>query len=161
MPTGGRPEPLGRHRSCATGYVWLVSEGRGIGDFQRRHGDGTTYLARFYAYFLKPPRSYCTMLRWKGSPGVKTLTSRTGLSSMSVWVPRKATSRTSADGVRFSQVSTLFKLYELCMWEVLDKELRPLPGQIFGFRPWRQCSDIVSFLVEGCKKPKSGAKKCS
>ena len=68
-------------------------------------------------------------------------------------------SRTSADGVRFSQVSTLFKLNKLCMWKVLDKELRPLPGQMFGFRPWRQCSDIVSFLVEGCKKPKSGAKK--
>ena len=34
----------------------------------------------------------------------------------------------------------LFKLYELCMWKVLDKELRP------------RCLDGVSFLVEGLRK---------
>ena len=45
-------------------------------------------------------------------------------------------------------VPTLYKLYEQCMWKVLDKELRPLPDQLFGIRPGRQCLDIVSFLVE-------------
>ena len=45
-----------------------------------------------------------------------------------------------------------FKLYEVCMWKVLDKELKPLPCQMFGFRTGRQCLDIVSFLVEGLWK---------
>ena len=31
---------------------------------------------------LRPPRAFCTMLWWKGSQCAKTLTSRTGLSSM-------------------------------------------------------------------------------
>ena len=34
----------------------------------------------------------------------------------------------------------------MCMWKVLDKELRPLPSQLVGFRPDMQCLDIVSFL---------------
>ena len=38
------------------------------------------------------------------------------------------------------------------MWKVLDKELKPLPPQMFGFRPGRVCFDIVSFLVEGLRK---------
>ena len=51
-----------------------------------------------------------------------------------------------------SLVRTLYKLYELCMCKVLDKELRPLPDQLFGFRPGRQCLDTVSFLVESLRK---------
>ena len=38
------------------------------------------------------------------------------------------------------------------MWKVLDKELKPLPSQLFGFRSGRQCLDIVSFLVESLRK---------
>ena len=51
-----------------------------------------------------------------------------------------------------SLVPTLYKVYEMCMWKVLDKELRPLPGQLVGFRPGMQCLDIVSFLVESLRK---------
>ena len=40
----------------------------------------------------------------------------------------------------------------MCMWKVLDKELRPLPNQLVGFRPGMQCLDIVSFLVESLRK---------
>ena len=38
------------------------------------------------------------------------------------------------------------------MWKVLDKELRPLPSQLVGFRPGMQCLDIVSLLVESLRK---------
>ena len=58
-----------------------------------------------------------------------------------------------------SLVPTLYKLYEICMWKVLDKELKPLPSQLFGFRPGRQCLDIVSFLVEGLRKPEEWNEK--
>ena len=51
-----------------------------------------------------------------------------------------------------SLVPTLYKLYEICMWKVLDKELKPLPSQLFGFRSGRQCLDNVSFLVESLRK---------
>ena len=51
-----------------------------------------------------------------------------------------------------SLVPSLFKLYEVCVWKVLDKELRPLPCQMFGFRSGRQCLDIVSYLVESLRK---------
>ena len=34
----------------------------------------------------------------------------------------------------------------------MDKELRPLPGQLVGFRPGMQCLDIVSFLVQSLRK---------
>ena len=51
-----------------------------------------------------------------------------------------------------SLVPSLFKLSEVRLWKVLDKELRPLPCQKFGFRAGRQCLDIVSFLVEGLRK---------
>ena len=54
---------------------------------------------------------------------------------------------------------TLFKLYEICMCKVLDKELRPLPAELFGFRPGRQCLDIVSFLVEGLRKAEEWGEK--
>ena len=54
------------------------------------------------------------------------------------------------------------KVYEMCMWmKVLDKELRPLPGQLVGFRPGMQCLDIVSFLWKVCAKLTSGEKNCS
>ena len=43
-------------------------------------------------------------------------------------------------------------MYEMCMWKVLDKELRPLPNQLVGFRPGMQGRDIVSFLVESLRK---------
>ena len=36
--------------------------------------------------------------------------------------------------------------------KVLDKELKPLPRQLVGFRPGLQCLDIVSFLVESLRK---------
>ena len=42
-----------------------------------------------------------------------------------------------------SLVPSLFKLLEVCLWKVLDKELRPLRCQMFGFRAGRQCLDIV------------------
>ena len=58
-----------------------------------------------------------------------------------------------------SLVPTLYKLYELCMWKVLDKELRPLPYQLFGFRPGRQCLDIVSFLVDSLCKAEEWSEK--
>ena len=38
------------------------------------------------------------------------------------------------------------------MWNVLDKELRPLPNQLVEFRPGMQCLDIISFLVESLRK---------
>ena len=49
-------------------------------------------------------------------------------------------------------IPSLIKLFEVCLWKVLDKELRPLPCQMFGFRAGRQCLDIVSFLAEGLRK---------
>ena len=58
-----------------------------------------------------------------------------------------------------SLVSTLYRLYELCMWKVLDKELKPLPSQLFGFRPGRQCLDIVFFLVESLRKAEEWGEK--
>ena len=58
-----------------------------------------------------------------------------------------------------SLVSTLYKLYELCMWKVLDEELQPLPSQLFGFRPGRQCLDIVFFLVESFRKAEEWGEK--
>ena len=51
-----------------------------------------------------------------------------------------------------SLVPTLYKLYEICMCKVLDKELKPLPSHLFRFRSGRQCLDIVSFLVEILRK---------
>ena len=51
-----------------------------------------------------------------------------------------------------SLVPTLYKVYEMCLWKVLDKELKPLPRQLVGFRPGLQCLDIVSFLVESLRK---------
>ena len=45
------------------------------------------------------------------------------------------------------------------MWKVLDKELKPLPGQLFGFRPGRKCLDVVSFLVEGLRKAEEWSEK--
>ena len=58
-----------------------------------------------------------------------------------------------------SLVPTLYNLYEQCMWKVLDRELRPLPDQLFGFRPGRQCLDIVSFLVESLRKAEECGEK--
>ena len=58
-----------------------------------------------------------------------------------------------------SLVPSQFKLYEVCMWKVLDKELKPLPSQMFGFRTGRQCLDIVSFLVEGLRKAEEWGEK--
>ena len=49
-------------------------------------------------------------------------------------------------------VPALYKLYEICLWKVLDKELRPLPSQLLGFRPGRQCMDAVATLVELLRK---------
>ena len=81
---------------------------------------------------------------------------------MCVWCRRKATSRASVAGVQsISLAPTLFKLCEICMWNVLDKELQPLPGQMFGFRPGRQCLDIVSILVKALRKAEEwGEKLC-
>ena len=45
------------------------------------------------------------------------------------------------------------------MWKVLDKELRPLPDQLFGLRPGRQCLDIVSFLVESLRQNEERGEK--
>ena len=39
--------------------------------------------------------------------------------------------------------------------------LRPLPGQMFGFRPRRQCLDIVSFLVEELRIAEEWSEKLS
>ena len=58
-----------------------------------------------------------------------------------------------------SLVPSLFKLYEVCMWEVLDQELKPLPSQNFGFRTGRQCLAIISFLVEGLRKAEEWSEK--
>ena len=58
-----------------------------------------------------------------------------------------------------SLVPTLYKLYELCILKVLDKEFKPLPTQLFGFRPGRQCLDIVFFLVESLRKAEEWGEK--
>ena len=65
---------------------------------------------------------------------------------------KKETYRTWSGGVPSPWFLPLYKLYEICMWKVLDKELKPLPSQLFGFRPGQQCLDIVSFLVESLRK---------
>ena len=51
-----------------------------------------------------------------------------------VWFRRKVTFQGYATGVPISLVPTLYKVYEMCMWKVLDKELRPHPNQLVGFR---------------------------
>ena len=50
------------------------------------------------------------------------------------------------------QLAADLLVYEMCMWKVLDKELRPLPCQLVVFRPGMRCLDIVSFLVESLRK---------
>ena len=67
-------------------------------------------------------------------------------------VPKKGDISRLCNWRPISLVPTLYKVYELCMWKVLDKELRPLPNQLVGFRPGMQCLDIVSFLVEALRK---------
>ena len=67
-------------------------------------------------------------------------------------VPKKGDISKLCNWRPISLVSTLYKVYEMCMWKVLDKELRPLPSQLVGFRPGMQCLDIVFFLVEGLRK---------
>ena len=67
-------------------------------------------------------------------------------------VPKKGDISKLCNWRPISLVPTLYKVYEMCMWKVLDKELRPLPSQLVGFRPGMQCLDIVSFLVEGLRK---------
>ena len=76
-------------------------------------------------------------------------------------VPKKGDISLLSNWRPISLAPTLYKLYELCMWKVLDKELRPLPDQLFGFRPSKQCLDIVSFLVESLRKAEDwGEKLC-
>ena len=67
-------------------------------------------------------------------------------------VPKKGDISKLSNWRPISLVPTLYKVYETCMWKVLDKELRPLPSQLVGFRPGMQCLDIVSFLVESLRK---------
>ena len=67
-------------------------------------------------------------------------------------VPKKGDISRLCNWRPISLVPTLYKVYEMCMWKVLDKELRPLPNQLVGFRPGMQCLDIVSFLVEALRK---------
>ena len=66
-------------------------------------------------------------------------------------VPKKGDITKLCNWRPISLVPTLYKVYEMCMWKVLDKELRPLPRQLVGFRPGLQCLDIVSFLVESLR----------
>ena len=67
-------------------------------------------------------------------------------------VPKKGDISKLSNWRPISLVPTLYKVYEMCMWKVLDKELRPLPSQLVGLRPGMQCLDIVSFLVESLRK---------
>ena len=67
-------------------------------------------------------------------------------------VPKKGDISKLSNWRPISLVPTLYKVYEMCMWKVLDKEVRPLPNQLVGFRPGMQCLDIVSFLVESLRK---------
>ena len=67
-------------------------------------------------------------------------------------VPKKGDISKLSNWRPISFVPTLYKVHEMCVWKVLDKELRPLPGQLVGFRPGMQCLDIVSFLVESLRK---------
>ena len=68
---------------------------------------------------------------------------RAGQSSISVWFRRKAT----------------FQSCPMCMWKVLDKELRPLPNPLVGLGPGMQCLDIISFLVESLRKANEWGEK--
>ena len=67
-------------------------------------------------------------------------------------VPKKGDISKLSNWRPISLVPTLYKVYEMCMWEVLDKELRPLPIQLVVCRPGMQCLDIVSLLVESLRK---------
>ena len=67
-------------------------------------------------------------------------------------VPKKGDITKLSNWRPISLVPTLYKVYEMCLWKVLDKELKPLPRQLVGFRPGLQCLDIVSFLVESLRK---------
>ena len=67
-------------------------------------------------------------------------------------VPKKGDISRLCNWRPISLVPTLYKVYEMCMWKVLDKELRPLLNQLVVFRPGMQCLDIVSFLVEALRK---------
>ena len=67
-------------------------------------------------------------------------------------VPKKGDISKLSNWRPISLVPTLYKVYEMCVWKVLDKELRPLPIQLVVCRPGMQCLDIVSFLVESLRK---------
>ena len=67
-------------------------------------------------------------------------------------VPKKGDITKLSNWRPISLVPALYKVYEMCLWKVLDKELKPLPRQLVGFRPGLQCLDIVSFLVESLRK---------
>ena len=67
-------------------------------------------------------------------------------------VPKKGDISRLSNWRPISLVPTLYKVCEMCMWKVLDKERRPLPNQLVGLRPGMQCLDIVSFLVESLRK---------
>ena len=76
-------------------------------------------------------------------------------------VPKKGDITKLSNWRPISLVPTLYKVYEMCLWKVLDKELKPLPRQLVGFRPGLQCLDIVSFFgqrpgVGGCASGKRG-----
>ena len=51
------------------------------------------------------------------------------------FVPKKGDISKLSNWRPISLVPTLYKVYEMCMWKVLDKELRPLPSQLVVFRP--------------------------
>ena len=67
-------------------------------------------------------------------------------------VPKKGDISKLSNWRPISMVPTLYKVYEMCMWKVLDKDLRQLPNQLVAFRPGMQCLDIASFLVESLRK---------
>ena len=46
-----------------------------------------------------------------------------------------------------SLVPTLYKVHEMCMWKVLDEELKQLPSQLVGFRPGMWCRGEKLFVV--------------
>ena len=77
---------------------------------------------------------------------------RAGRSSISVWFQRKVTFQGCPTGGRSPWFPHSTKCMKCACGRFLDKELRPLPNQLVGFRPGMQCLDIVSFLVESLRK---------
>ena len=119
-----------------------VPGGHEAGKNQRRHGSGQ--CARYDSALL--PEATQTLLH--GAVVVRLAGREDAHVKNVCLVPKKGDISWLSHWEPISFVPTLYKLYELCMWEVLDKEFKPLPDQLFGFRPG------VSFLVEGLRKAK-------